>query len=104
MVQRRRFSAEYKREAVVMLNAQLSWSAGPPGTWGLDKRTRALAMGAAQAFPGQGHSRDEEVSQLRLSDQWNSILTDGGFCSEACDYLYAATPNPGSSLIFHSWQ
>ena len=36
-------------------------------------------MGAAQAFPGQGHFRDEEVSQLRLSDQWNGILTDGVF-------------------------
>ena len=36
-------------------------------------------MAAAQAFPGQGHSRDEEVSQLRLSDQWNGILTDGVF-------------------------
>ena len=79
MVQRRRFSAEYKREAVVMLNAQLSGSAGPPGTWGLDKCIRALAMGAAQAFPGQGHSCDEEVSQLRRSDQWNGILTDGVF-------------------------
>jgi|MudIll2142460700_1097286.scaffolds.fasta_scaffold18348_3 hypothetical protein len=52
MVQRRRFSAEYKREVVVMLNAQLTGSAGPPGTWRLDKRIRALAMGAAQAFPG----------------------------------------------------
>jgi hypothetical protein len=36
-------------------------------------------MGAAQAFPGQGHFRDEEVSQLRQSDQWNGILTDGVF-------------------------
>jgi hypothetical protein len=52
MVQRRRFSAEYKREVVVMLNAQLTGPAGPPGTWRLDKRIRALAMGAAQAFPG----------------------------------------------------
>jgi len=35
MVQRRRFPAEYKREAMVMLNAQLSASIGSPGTWGV---------------------------------------------------------------------
>ena len=35
MIQRRRFSAEYKREAMVMLDAQSLASAGPPRTWGL---------------------------------------------------------------------
>lgn len=35
MEQRRRFSAEYKRKAMVMLDAQSLASVGPPGTWGL---------------------------------------------------------------------
>jgi len=35
MGQRLRLSAEYKREAVVMLDAQSLASAGPPGAWGL---------------------------------------------------------------------
>jgi hypothetical protein len=60
-----------------MRDAQSLASSGPPGTrghGGWDNRTRVLAMGAAQVFPGQGHFRG--VSQLRLSDQWNGILTD----------------------------
>ena len=35
MEQRQRFSAEYKRKAMVMRDAQSLASAGPPRTWGL---------------------------------------------------------------------
>ena len=70
MVQRRRFSAEYKREAVAMLNApglsvsqiaaELGIGAAVLGRW-----RRELHQQAEQAFPGHGRSRDEEVGHLR---------------------------------------
>ena len=55
MEQRQRFSAEYKRKAMVMRDAQSLASTGLPGTrghGGWDNRTRLLAMGAAQVFRG----------------------------------------------------
>jgi transposase len=70
MRQRRKFSAEYKREAVAMLQspgvsvsqiaAELGIGANVLGRW-----RRELHSGPEQAFPGHGRSRDEEVSQLR---------------------------------------
>ena len=70
MVQRRRFSAEYTREAVAMLNApgvsvsqiaaELGIGAAVLGRW-----RRDVHQPAEQAFPGHGRSRDEEVGHLR---------------------------------------
>lgn len=70
MGQRRRFSAEYKREAVAMLDApgvtvsqiaaELGIGANVLGRW-----RRELRRHPEQAFVGNGRSRDEEVSQLR---------------------------------------
>ena len=70
MTQRRRFSAEYKREAVAMLDmpgvslsqiaAELGIGATVLGRW-----RRELRQEPVQAFPGRGRSRDEEVGQLR---------------------------------------
>jgi transposase-like protein len=70
MGQRRRFSTEYKREAVAMLNApgvsvsqiatELGIGAAVLGRW-----RRALPQQAEQAFPGHGRSRDEAVGHLR---------------------------------------
>ena len=70
MTQRRRFSAEYKHEAVAMLDtpgvslsqiaAELGIGANVLGRW-----RRELRQEPVQAFPGRGRSRDEEVGQLR---------------------------------------
>jgi transposase len=70
MGQRRKFSAEYKREAVAMLNApgvivsqiaaELGIGANILGRW-----RRELRGDPQQAFEGNGRSRDEELSQLR---------------------------------------
>ena len=67
---RRKFSAEYKREAVVMLNApgvtvsqvaaELGIGANVLGRW-----RREFRREPQQAFVGNGRSRDEELSQLR---------------------------------------
>ena len=70
MTQRRRFSAEYTREAVAMLNApgvtvsqiatELGIGAGVLGRW-----RRELRQHPSPVCTGNGRSRDEEVSQLR---------------------------------------
>jgi transposase-like protein len=67
---RRKFSAEYKREAVAMLDApgvtvsqvaaDLGIGANMLGRW-----RRELRRLPQQAFVGNGRSRDEELSQLR---------------------------------------
>ena len=70
MKQRRKFSAEYKREAVAMLEspgvsvsqiaAELGIGANVLGRW-----RRELCQGPTQAFGGNGRPRDEELALLR---------------------------------------
>ena len=70
MVQRQRFSAEYKREAVAMLDAsgvsvsqiaaELGIGASILGRW-----RREVRQELAQAFPGHGRPREEELGHLR---------------------------------------
>jgi len=70
MVLRRRFSAEYKREAVAMLQspgvsvsqiaAELGIEANVLGRW-----RRELRQEPDQVFPGHGRPREEEVGRLR---------------------------------------
>ena len=70
MVQRRRFSAEYTREAVAMLDApdvrvsqiaaELGIGAAMLGRW-----RREMHQELAQAFSGNGRPRDGELAQLR---------------------------------------
>jgi transposase-like protein len=69
MTQRRRFSAEYKREAVAMLEApgvrltqvaaELGIGAAMLGRW-----RREMHQEPKRAFSGQGRPRDEEVDHL----------------------------------------
>ena len=67
---RRKFSAEYKREAVAMLEApgvtvsQIAAELGI-GAHVLGRWRRGLHERPSQAFVGNGRSRDEELSQLR---------------------------------------
>jgi transposase len=70
MGQRRKFSAEYKREAVAMLEspgvtvnqiaAELGIGATVLGHW-----RRELRQKSAQAFRGNGRPRDEDLALLR---------------------------------------
>jgi transposase len=70
MAQRRRFSAEYKREAVAMLDtpgvsvsqiaAELGIGANILGRWRREVRQKPV-----QAFPGRGRPREEELGHLR---------------------------------------
>jgi transposase len=70
MAQRRKFSAEYKREAVAILEspgvsvsqiaAELGIGANVLGRW-----RRELRQGPDQAFVGNGRPRDEELVLLR---------------------------------------
>jgi transposase len=66
MVQRRRFSAESKREAVTMLDApgvsvgQIAAELGI-GAAVLKRWRRELRQESAQAFRGNGRPRDEEL-------------------------------------------
>ena len=70
MRQRRKFSAEYKREAVAMLQspgvsasqiaAELGMGANVLGRW-----RRELRQGPDQAFVGHGRPREEELAFLR---------------------------------------
>jgi transposase len=70
MAERRRFSAEYKREAVAMLEspgvtvnqiaAELGIGATVLGRW-----RRELRQESAQAFRGNGRPRDEDLALLR---------------------------------------
>jgi len=70
MAQRRRFSAEYKREAVAMLDApgvsvsQIAAELGIGATI-LGRWRRELCQEPAQAFPGHGRPREEELGHLR---------------------------------------
>ena len=70
MAKRRKFSDEYKREAIRLalqpgvtksqVGRELGIGANLLGRWCRD----AAANGAA-AFPGPGHPRDEEIASLR---------------------------------------
>ena len=70
MTQRRRFSAEYKREAVAMLDApgvtvnqidaELGIGATVLGRWRCE-----LRLESAQVFRGNGRPRDEDLALRR---------------------------------------
>jgi transposase len=70
MAQRRMFSAEYKREAVAMLDApgvsvsQIAAELGIGATI-LGRWRRELCQETAQAFPGHGRPCEEELGHLR---------------------------------------
>ena len=70
MTQRRRFSTEYKREAVAMLDApgvRVSQIAAELGIGAamLWRWRREMPQQSAQAFLGNGRPRDGELAQLR---------------------------------------
>ena len=94
MVQRRRFSAEYKREAVAMLEspgvsvsqiaAELGIGATVLGRW-----RREWRQESAQAFVGQGRPRDEHLALLRR--ELARVTTERDFLREAAACFASAS-------------
>ena len=91
---RRKFSAEYKREAVAMLDApgvtvsqiaaELGIGANVLGRW-----RRELQQHPQQAFVGNGRSRDEELSQLRR--ELARVTKERDFLREAAAFFARAS-------------
>jgi transposase len=91
---RRKFSAEYKREAVAMLDvpgvtvsqiaAELGIGAAVLGRW-----RRELRQHPHQAFVGNGRPRDEELSQLRR--ELARVTKERDFLREAAAFFARAS-------------
>ena len=94
MGQRRKFTAEYKGEAVAMLDAPsvtVSQIASDVGI-GANIRGRLrrdLRQVPKQAFVGNGRSRDEEVSQLRR--ELARVTKERDFLREAAAFFARAS-------------
>jgi transposase len=94
MVQRRRFSAEYKREAVAMLEspgvtvnqiaAELGIGATVLGRW-----RRELRQESAQAFRGNGRPREENLALLRR--ELARVTKERDFLREAAAFFARAS-------------
>ncbi len=93
-VQRRKFSAEYKREAVAMLDApgvtvnQIAADLGI-GSTVLGRWRRELRQAPPPAFVGHGRSRDEEVGQLRR--ELARVTKERDFLREAAAFFARAS-------------
>jgi transposase len=94
MGQRRKFSAEYKREAVAMLTApgvsvsqiaaELGIAVNVLGRW-----RRELRQESAQAFRGNGHPRDEDLALLRR--ELARVTKERDFLREAAAFFARAS-------------
>lgn len=94
MGQRRKFSAEYKREAVAMLDApgvsvsQIAADLGIGATV-LGRWRRELRQEPAQAFPGHGRPREEELGHLRR--ELARVTKERDFLREAAAFFARAS-------------
>jgi transposase len=91
---RRKFTAEYKREAVAMLEAPgvtVSQIAGELGIGAnvLGRWRRELRQAPTEAFVGNGRSRDEEMSQLRR--KLARVTKERDFLREAAAFFAKAS-------------
>jgi transposase len=94
MAQRRRFSVEYKREAVAMLESpgvsvsqiaeELGIGANVLGRW-----RRELRREPEQAFPGNGRPRGEELGHLRR--ELARVTKERDFLREAAAFFARAS-------------
>ena len=94
MAQRRKFSAEYKREAVAMLEspgvtvnqiaAELGIGATVLGRW-----RRELRQESVQAFRGNGRPRDENLALLRR--ELARVTKERDFLREAATFFARAS-------------
>ncbi len=94
MGQRRKFSAEYKREAVAMLESpgvtvnQIAVELGIGATV-LGRWRRELRQESAQAFRGNGRPRDENLALLRR--ELARVTKERGFLREAAAFFASAS-------------
>ena len=94
MGQRRRFSAEYKREAVAMLDAsgvtvnQIAAELGIGATV-LGRWRREVRQESAQAFRGNGRPRDENLALLRR--ELARVTKERDFLREAAAFFARAS-------------
>jgi transposase len=94
MTQRRKFSAEYKREAVAMLDApgvtvnQIAVELGIGATV-LGRWRRELRQESAQAFRGNGRPRDENLALLRR--ELARVTKERDFLREAAAFFARAS-------------
>ena len=94
MAQRRKFSAEYKREAVAMLDApgvrvgQIAADLGIGATV-LGRWRRELRQEHDQAFRGNGRPREEELVQLRR--ELTRVTKERDFVREAATFFASAS-------------
>ena len=94
MAQRRRCSAEHKREAVAMLNAsgvRVSQIAAELGIGAsvLRRWWRELRQESTQVFPGQGRLREEELILLRR--ELARVTKERDFLREAATFFASAS-------------
>ena len=90
MTQRRQFSAEFKREAVGMLDVpgvsvtqiatELGIGAALLGRW-----RRELRQETDRVFPGQGRPRDEEIGHLKR--ELTRVTKERDFLREAATFF-----------------
>lgn len=91
---RRKFSAEYKREAVAMLDApgvtvsQIAAELGIGATM-LGRWRRELRRHPQQTVVGNGRSRDEEMNQLRR--ELARVTKERDFLREAAAFFARAS-------------
>ena len=90
MAQRRKFSAEYKCEAVAMLDApgvSVSQIAADLGIGApvLGRWRRELRQKPERAFVGNGRARDEELGQLRR--ELSRVTKERDFLREAATFF-----------------
>ncbi len=90
MGRRRRFSEEFKREAVVLANqpgvtkAQVGRELGVNPNL-LTRWSRQLREAGSKPFPGQGHPRDEELA--RLKRELAQVKKERDFLKETAAYF-----------------
>lgn len=94
MTQRRRFSAEYKREAVALLEppgvsvsqiaAELGIAVNVLGRWRRESRQKP-----ERACSGNGRSRDEELAHLRR--ELARVTKERDFLREAATFFASAS-------------
>ena len=90
MPKRRKYSAEFKREAVAMANqpevskAQVSRELGISATM-IARWSRELGESGAKAFGGQGKARDEEM--VALKRELGRVKKERDFLREAATFF-----------------
>lgn len=90
MSKRRKFSAEFKREAVQLATAPGATLRGVAQDLGLNENLlsrwkKELLANGGGAFMGQGHARDQEL--MRLRRELAKVKKERDFLAEAAAYF-----------------